>query len=395
MWSTQDIRLLRQAPAQAVYRRGFRYCGWLLYGIARICHFLKLRYNSKAKKLETMHYHPIVYKISVTIKWLFLVRQAWHYIVLICVVWIKMFKVENAAGQNFLISLLNEIIIVYVLRRILIFLHSKEDRRVIRQLVNEVIYITRSIEAKLGMIYRCEAGLLGLYLCKLFLVYLILDSMWYKPYFVWINFFYWLLLEYCSITYFLYQLLLLNWYRNFGYFVQQFIEYHQSKSGILHSYHRCLLWLFGMHSRAKRLHHNVQRQLAWLPTALYLGIFISIFNLELLLECVIYAQDDIDNKIYIISDGCLGPAIVPLLNVLILAICSDRLHSEELQLQQQIVIINVLYVRKVYPGDRAIGALYNEVSWRLNFYGKSLSQLLLLILPARFVDCASETGTST
>lgn len=366
MWSTQDIRLLRQAPAQAVYRRGFRYCGWLLYAIARICHFLKLRYNTSAKELQTMHYHPIVYKLSVTIKWLFLLRQSWDYFVLICVIWIKIMKVEDAAGQNFLISLLIEMIIVYVLRRILIFLHSKEDRRVIRQIVNEVIYITRSIEAKLGMIYRCETALLGLYLCKLFLVYLILDSMWYKPYFVWINFFYWLLLEYCNIAYFLYQLLLLNWYRNFGYFLQQFIEYHQSRHGILRSYHRCLLWLFGMHSRVKRLHHSVQQELAWLPTALYLGIFISVFNLELLLECVIYAQDEIDNKIYIISDGCLGPALVPLLNVLILAMCNDRLHSEELLLQQQIVIINVLYVRKVYPGDRAMSALYNEVSWRLD-----------------------------
>lgn len=354
--------MLRQAPVQSVYRHAFRCSGWLLYGIARICHFLKLRYNTSKRELEPMHYHPIMYKISVTIKWLFLVRQAWYYVVLICVIWINLFRVEDATGQNFLISLLNECIIVYVLRRILIFLHSKEDRRVIRQLVNEIIRITRNIDAKLGMIYRCDPCLLALYACKAALVYLLLDSLWYKPYFVWINFFYWLLLEYCSIAYFIYQLLLLNWYRNFSYFLQQFIDCHQSQRCILRSYHSCLLWLFGMHARVKRLHHSVQQQVAWLPAAQYLGIFISIFNMEMLLECVVYAQDEIDNKIYIISDGCLSPAIVPLLNVLILAMCNDRLHSEELLLQQQIVIINLLYVRKVYPADRAITALYNEVS---------------------------------
>lgn len=363
MWSTQDIRLLRQTPAQAVYRYGFRCFAWLLYGIARICHFLKLRYNTSKRELEPMHYHPIVYKISVTIKWLFLVGQAWHYVALFCAIWINLFSVEDAAGQNFLIGLLNKCIVIYVLRRILIFLHSKEDRRVIRQLVNEIIHITSCIEAKLGMIYHCDLSLLGLYLCKVSLVYLLLDALWYKPYFIWLNFFYWLLLEYCSIAYFLYQLLLLNWYRNFSYFLQQFIDYHQSQRCILRSYHLCLLWLFGMQARVKRLHQSVQQKIAWLPAAQYLGIFISIFYMEMLLECVVYAQDEIDNKIYIISDGCLGPAFVPILNVLLLAMCNDRLHSEELLLQQQIVIINMLYVRKVYPADQGITSLYNEVSF--------------------------------
>ncbi|XP_034474217.1 uncharacterized protein CG1339 [Drosophila innubila] len=360
MWNTEDIRLLRSGPSNEVYKRIFLYSSWLLYWIARCCNFLKLRYNSHSRRLEHTQYNIIITKLILTVKCLFLLRHIVDYMVIGFVIWIHLFRVEKADGQNFLISLAMQGISINVLRRIVIFLHSQEDCRLIKQLVNEIIYISRTIESKFGMIYHCEFSLLGLYLCKMYLVYLIMETMWYKPYFLWINLFYWILMEYCEFAYFLYQLILLNWYRNLSFFLQSLTEYHETLEFISRHYHRRLLLLFKVHLRIIKLHKYIKEKVAWLPSAIYLGIFTSIFNMELLLECMIYAQDDIENKMYIIADGCLGPALVPLLNVLILGICTDRLRSVELTLQQQIVIINIQYIRKAYQHDNTLKVLHNE-----------------------------------
>ncbi|XP_064554130.1 gustatory receptor-like 43a [Drosophila montana] len=360
MWNSQDIRLLRGGLAQAVYRRFFQCSAWLLYGIARGCHFFKLRYNKQHKRMEEMQYHRIISKLVVTVKCLVFLRDAVDYMVLGFVVWIHLFKVEDSGGQNFLIGIVMQGLTMYVLRRVTIFLHSQEDRKLIMHVVNEIFFITRTIESKFGMIYHCELCLLCVYFFKQYLLYVMLDSMWHKPYFLWINFFYWVLMEYCSLGYFIYQLILLNWYRNFSFFLQRFIEYHGSQSFISGRYHRRLLCLFKIHLRINNLHQHIKKKVAWLPSAIYLAIFTSIFNMTLMIECIVYAADEIENKVYIMSDGCLGPAVIPMLNVFIIGLCTDRLRSEELTLQQQIVLINILYVRKAFPHDHTLKVLNNE-----------------------------------
>ncbi|KAM8715324.1 hypothetical protein ACLKA7_002389 [Drosophila subpalustris] len=360
MWNREDIRLLRSGPGNAIYRRVFLYSSYLLYWIAKCCHFVKLRYNLETHRLEHSNYNIIITKLVLAVKFFFVLRQCVEYLVMGFVIWIHLFIVEKADGQNFLISLAMQGISINALRRILIFLHSREDCRLIKQLVNEIINISRIIQSKFGMIYHCELSLLGLYLCKLYFVYIIIETMWNKPFFLWITLFYWILLEYCTFAYFIYHLILLNWYSNLAFFLQSLTEYHEGLQFISRHYHRRLLLLFKVHLRINRLHKDIKEKVAWLPSAIYLGIFTSIFNMELLLECVIYAHDDIENKMYIIADGCLGPALVPLFNVLILGICTDRLRSVELTLQQQIVIINILYVRKAYQHDHTLKVLHNE-----------------------------------
>ncbi|XP_023175050.2 uncharacterized protein CG1339-like [Drosophila hydei] len=360
MWNTEDIQLLRGGLAQSIYRRFFQCTAWLLYGIARGCHFFKLHYNAEYNQMEEMQYHHITTKLVVTVKFVFVLLDIQSFIVLGIVVWFHIFRVEDSGGQNYLIGLLVQGLIISDLCRILIFLHSNDDRMLLKHVINEIFYITRIIKNKFGIIYHCELGLLCVYFCKLYLAYIMLDGMWYHFTFFWINFIYWVLFEYCILGYFIYQLTLLNWYRNFSYFLQRFVEYNSNQSFISARYHRRLLWLFKLHLRINNLHKFVQERAAWLPAAIYLTIFTSIFNMTLLLECVIYAADEIDDKIYIIAYGCLGPVFIPILNVFILGICTDRIRSEELTMQQQIVLVNVLYVRKAFPHDAALKVLSNE-----------------------------------
>ncbi|EDW02994.1 GH10736 [Drosophila grimshawi] len=305
MWNTEDIRLLRGGLAQQIYRHFFQCNAWLLYGIARCCHFFKLRYNLQYKRLEQTQYHPIASKLIVIVKFLIFLRDSVNYFVLGLVLWIYFFRVEGSTGQNFLISIVIQGFIMYVMRRIIIFLHSQEDRQLIMHVVNEIFYITRTIESKFGMIYHCELSLLCVYNVKLLLVYIMMESMWHKPYFLWMNFFYWVLLEYCSLAYFIYQMILQNWYRNLAYFLQRFIEYHQSQRLISGRYHRRLLSLFKLHLRINNLHQCIKKNVAWLPSAIYLAIFTSIFNMTLLIECIVFAVDEIENKVSCI----IGPEL--------------------------------------------------------------------------------------
>lgn len=140
-----------------------------------------------------MEYNHIISKLFLTIKCLILMRQCGNYVVFVFYIWVELFRVDQADGQDFLLNTVIQLISIHVLRHTVIFLHSQENRRLIKNLVNEIIYITRTIESKFGMIYHCELSLLSLYIFKLYLVYILLDSLWYKPYFLWINFLYWLL----------------------------------------------------------------------------------------------------------------------------------------------------------------------------------------------------------
>lgn len=62
--------------------------------------------------MEEMQYHRIISKLVVTVKCLFLVNIA---------VWISVFRIENTAGQNFLMRVAIPGVGKFVLRPIYIF----------------------------------------------------------------------------------------------------------------------------------------------------------------------------------------------------------------------------------------------------------------------------------
>ncbi|TDG43434.1 hypothetical protein AWZ03_010136 [Drosophila navojoa] len=303
----------------------------------------------------------MISKIVVAVKCLLLLHDVVNYLVLGLAVWICFSKVDNAEGQNYTMNLLIQGILMYVFRRIFFFLHSEADRKVMMHMLNEIFYITCTIEKKYGMNYHIEMSLLCVYSCKMCLMYIMLDALWHRFTF-WIIFLYWMLLEYCFHGYLIYQLLLLNWYRNLNYVLQRFLENNQSESFISGRYHRRLLWLFKLYLRINNLHKFIQENIAWFPAAIYLGIFSSIFNMTLMIQCIVYAEDDIDDKLYILMDGCLCPAVIPILNVLIIGICTDRIRSEELTMQQHIVLVSVLLFRKSDPHDFRLKVINSEVS---------------------------------
>lgn len=352
----------RKRPNQTGHRLFFKGTAWMIYGIACGCHFFRLKYDEKTNQVEETRYNRVLSKIVVAIKLLLLASQYMIYFVMAVGIYIHVRLVDSSHAQHFLMGVFMQGIGINVLRRLVIFLHLKQDRRYVRHAVNEILYITKMIEQSFGMIYSCDTVLLGVYLCKLWMLYILLDSLWDKSYFLLLSLLYWVLLEYCFLGYFVYQLLLLNWYRSITRFLQRFIEDHGERQDIVGRHHRHLSLLFKLHLRINNLHKFVSRSLSWLPNSIYLMIFTCIFNMELLIECSLFAEDELENKIYIIADGCLGPVLIPILYVLILGMCTDRLRDAELVLQQQIVIIHGLYMRQTHPRLLAGMVLDNEVS---------------------------------
>ncbi|XP_017014839.2 gustatory receptor-like 43a [Drosophila takahashii] len=360
MSNKDDFLRHRTKPTQILHRLFFKGSAWTIYAIACGFHFFKLHYNERTNQVEEAQYHRVWSKIVVGIKVLLVASQYLQYFVLGLVIYIHLKLVHTSSAQNFVMSLLMLGIVLSAMRRLVIFLHLKRDRRFLEHSVNEILQITSVIERKIGMVYKCDGVLLLVYLLKLWILYILLDSLWNKPYFLVINFLYWLLLEYCFAGYFIYQLILLSWYHTINLFLRRFTEDNKIRQDIEVYYHRRLFLLFELHLRINNLHKYVKENLSWLSTSIYLMIFTCIFNMELLIECALFAEDELENKIYIIADGCLGPVFIPILYVLILGMCTDRIRDAELQLQQLIVIIQGLYVRKVRPRLLTVMVLDNE-----------------------------------
>ncbi|XP_068150791.1 LOW QUALITY PROTEIN: gustatory receptor-like 43a [Drosophila tropicalis] len=346
MFNREKTRQLRSTYIHLLNRGFFVYTAWLLYGISRVCYFIKLRYNRKTHSMEEFQYHRIFFKLMLILKSFPILQQCMFYFTFGAYLWLYVLVVENHEAQNFLISCLIQAIVLHAVRRLVVFLHSKTDRTIIKDLLHEIFYVNSTMERKFGLIYRCDLSLLSLYLLKLMIFYIMMDSLWYKPYFMWVNFFYWVLMEYCILGYFVYQLLVLNWCLNITTFLQRFIAHHENCDGIKRSYHHRLTCLFKLHLRISKLHKSINKKLSWLTNCIYLTIFTCILNMQILIECSVFGKDPLENKFYIISDGCLGPVFVPILNVLIMAVCTDRFRNSELALQQQIVIINEMYMTK-------------------------------------------------
>ncbi|EDX15433.1 uncharacterized protein Dsimw501_GD15305 [Drosophila simulans] len=360
MWPATDFRRHQRKPSQVLHRWFFKGTAWSIYAIACGLHFFKLQYNERTNQVEESQYHRIWSKIVVVLKVILLASPYLQYFVLGLGIYIHMTLVQDSKAQNFLMSLIVLGIVIGVLRRLLIFLHLKRDRRFLKHTVNEILQITSALEQKFGMEYKCDSTLLVVYLAKLWILTVMLDSLWYKPYFLSSIFLYWVLLEYCFAGYFVYQLILLSWYHTIILFLQRFIEDHANRLDIELRYHRCLIPLFELHLRINNLHKHVRDNVSWLSTSVYLMIFTCIFNAELLIECSLFAGDELENKIYIIADGCLGPVCIPILYVLILGMCTDRFRDAEVQLQQLFVIVQGLYMRKVRPRLLIAMVLDNE-----------------------------------
>ncbi|SPP86149.1 uncharacterized protein CG1339 [Drosophila guanche] len=360
MWNKVEYQRQRKSATHVGYRIFLKYTAWFLYGIACACKFCKAKWNPVERRIEERHYNRIVYKLIIILKIVLIASQYLMYFVMFLAVYIHYSLVEKSSAQNFLMGTFAQGINYNVFRRLVIFLHLKQDRIFVRQTVNEILQISEDIEQKFGIIYHCDANLLGVYFLKLFLLYVYMVSYWYKSYFLLINLLYWLLLEYCFMGWFLYQQLLLNWYRNITIFLQRFIDDHKDRERILGRFHRRLFWLFELHLRINNLHRSINDNLSWLSTSIYLMIFVCSNRMELLIECIVFGEDELENKLYIIADGVLGPVLIPLLYVLLIGLCTDRLRDAELVLQQQIVIIHGLYIRKDPSRTLAIKVLYNE-----------------------------------
>ncbi|EDV59655.1 uncharacterized protein CG1339 [Drosophila erecta] len=349
MLCVTDFRRLHRKPSQVLHRWFFKGSAWTIYAIACGLHFFKLHYNERTNQVEETQYHRTWSKIVVALKVVLLVNPYLQYFVLGLFIYIHSTLVQNSKAQNFLMSVIVLSIVAGVLRRLLIFLHLKRDRRFVKHIVNEILQITRALEQKFGMEYKCDFILLVVYLVKLWILAAFLDSLWHKPHFLSSIFLYWVLMEYCFAAYFVYQLILLSWYHTIILFLQRLIEDHENRADIEGRYNRRLILLFELHLRINNLHKYVRDNVSWLTTSVYMMIFTCVFNAELLIECSLFAGDELENKLYIIADGCLGPVCIPILYVLILGMCTDRFRDAEIQLQQLFVIVHSLFMRKVKP----------------------------------------------
>ncbi|KAH8248826.1 hypothetical protein KR032_003497, partial [Drosophila birchii] len=205
-------------------------------------------------------------------------------------------------------------------------------------LVNEVINIMSLIEDTLGPLQMDGAVLPIIFLVQLYLTVLqIVDYLYDKVFFLPLHV---LLLTLFYSTYIVYQLILLSWMEAFHRFLKAYI-----KEGIPTLEQRQQLQhLFRLYSRVTNGHQNIM--ILWLPVAtmLYSHIVLLVAHWSSIFYCILYIDRmDAVEKWNAFLRIHVGGSLAPLLRILLIGLCNDRLAQMERFLSLQLLIIDLRY----------------------------------------------------
>ncbi|KAH8248825.1 hypothetical protein KR032_003496 [Drosophila birchii] len=205
-------------------------------------------------------------------------------------------------------------------------------------LVNEVINIMSLIEDTLGPLQMDGAVLLIIFLVQLNLtVHQVVDYLNDKILFLALHV---MLLALFYNTYIVYQLILLSWMETFDRFLKVYI-----KEGIPTLEQRQQLQhLFRLYSRVSNSHQNIV--VLWLPVAtmLYSQIVLLVAHWSSIIYCILYIDRmDAVEKWHIFLRVHVGGSLAPLLGILLIGLCNDRLAQMQRFLSLQLLIIDLRY----------------------------------------------------
>ncbi|XP_017851843.1 uncharacterized protein CG1339 [Drosophila busckii] len=345
MWSTRDSRFIRSRRVQAVYRRFFQYSAMLIYFFARVLDFVRLKYDCENHRMQKFKHHILIVVAIVIYKLYFVINQCHELLMFYQLLRRFVYIVDESQGQYLFIFVLSYAYMLIFEVQIHTLCYYPPYCEELKYLINEILSITRIIEERFGLIYYCDAYLLGLNIMKLYLSYMYQLDLLNRKGYSYIIQSYWMLFEYVTFAYFIYQLLLLNWQRSLVFFLQRCIEHPKRLRAMSSKYRNSIQWILHLNTRISKLHDRMSQTFSWINRAVYSNILTSINNMELMLECIIYSVDEIDDKIHIVLNNLAAPAVLPILNIFIIGILMDKMRTVQEQLQLQIVIINAIYYR--------------------------------------------------
>ncbi|KAH8362584.1 hypothetical protein KR200_005209 [Drosophila serrata] len=204
--------------------------------------------------------------------------------------------------------------------------------------VNEVIHLMSLIEDTLGPLLLEGTVLFIIFVVQLKLTILQIVDYLYDKIFIFALFV--LLLSVFYNMYVVYQLILLSWMATFNRFLE---AYHKVGMPSREQKHQ-LKQLFRLYSRISNGHQNIM--VLWLPVAtmLFSNIVVLVAHWASVIYCILFIDRmDAVEKWHDFLREHLGGSVAPLLRILIIGLCNDRLDQMQRYLSLQLLIIDLRY----------------------------------------------------
>ncbi|KAH8323305.1 hypothetical protein KR067_004868 [Drosophila pandora] len=315
---------------------------WTTYLLYRGCVMGKIKYDSQKKRMITHPRNPYTRLIAFLLQLCFACYDLFGF-VYICMAIIPILYYRNSelAPHKFLEVLIISIaMVLHLLKtvRLICWLRSLEWNQYMVQVINEVISLMTSVERSMGTL-SWECSYFILFFVILFPM-IVLEMFNYVTDSMRLFAISTILLQIIYNAYAVYQILLLSWIETLNSFLK---NYNHPRLG--RSIQRQKLKLFellGVYSRISNVHKNIEK--IWLPVTrmLFSDIVLLSCFWATIIECAIYDRSqDARSKWSFLLRKFLGISLVPLIRIMFVSICNDRLAQLQNMLRLNLLRIDL------------------------------------------------------
>ncbi|XP_017004943.1 gustatory receptor-like 36a [Drosophila takahashii] len=310
---------------------------WFSYIFYRGCVVGQIKYDPKKAKMIIQHRNIWTKRIALCIKMfglsldLFLIETIFSAV--------RPFTARDKS-LRYISQLFNKLVLAIALQlslwntsRLYLWLSSLSWNRSFVAAVNDVIHVVILVDDIFGPLFLEYLPLLILYILQLHLTLLQIFSYTYV-----ISVLNILLLELFYNVYVAYQLLLLSCIAAFNCFLKSYLQ-EQTPS---RRQRLKLIRLFRLYAKISNGHQDIK--VLWLPVAsmLFSNIVELVVHWSSIIGCILFShQLNLVEKWGFIFWKHLGPGLAPLLRILFVGLCNDRLQQMLNFLNLQLLIVNL------------------------------------------------------
>ncbi|KAH8323302.1 hypothetical protein KR067_004867 [Drosophila pandora] len=313
---------------------------WTTYLLYRGCVMGKIKYDSQKKRMIIHPRNPYTRIIAFLLQLCFACYDFFG-VVYISFAFnpLQYYGSAEMAPHKFLETLIISIAMMLFLSktiRLICWLRSLEWNQYMVQVTNDVISLTISMESSMGPL-SWECSYFIIFFVSLFPM-IILEIYNYLTCSMYLCALSTMLLQIIYNAYAVYQILLLSWMETLNSFLKN--HYNQRLGFSFQRQKLKLVELRRVYSRISNIHKNIDQR--WLPVSrmLFSDIVLLSFYWGNIIQCVLYDHSqDATSKWSFLLGKCLGVSLVPLIRIMFVSICNDRLAQ-----LQSTLLLNLLRI---------------------------------------------------
>ncbi|EDW26376.1 GL22401 [Drosophila persimilis] len=308
--------------------------GWSLYLFCRGCVIGQMKYDPRQRRLIIRARGILTKRLALVIKLFVLLSDYFGLIYILLAVFPLLGDTEDSRRKGrqifqSLVTLVGMALAYWNIGRLLYWLSSLGHNRSIVRVVNEVIRLHGLIDRRFGPLLLADLHILIVLVAELHMTVLhLFNCLRFQMILFLYNI---VLLEVFFGAYMAYQLLLLSWLSSFSRFLQ---GYHRGERSRLRR-------LFGLYARVSNGHQAIME--LWLPVAtmLFSSIVVMVVDCASIIHCILFKHSlDMRQKWHEVLNH-LGGCLAPLLRMLLIGLCNDRLARLEHLLSLQLLGIDL------------------------------------------------------